>query len=207
MHRDKSSQFLMPIVESYPAGYPQYSALISSYDFFFVFRSFYRLRARLLLAKQDELHVLEAQLDQIDRDEASPFFLGTCRDDGNAGRAVLLSQIHLKLTEYGILPVLLSSWMVRAKTSTLDAVMSRCRQVLSYSRAKSRDTASLRNWLEEMGCLVEDETSYLERENDLVSLASPSDVAMKRLEDWIGDRLIRHYKGFRAVGLRVLLSL
>lgn len=137
----------------------------------------------------------------MDRDEASPFFLGTCRGDGNAGRAALLSQIHLKLTEYGTLspnPVFIN----RAKSSTLDVFMSQCRQLLSYGRANSRDSASLRNWLEETGCLVEDETSYLERENDLVSLASSSDVAMKRLEDWIEDRLIQYYKGFRVVIIR-----
>lgn len=40
----------------------------------------------------------------MDRDEASPFFLGTCRGDGNASRAALLRQIHLKFTEYGTLP-------------------------------------------------------------------------------------------------------
>ncbi len=100
---DESSIYLTATVESYPAGYPQYSALVSSYDFFFVFRSFRQLRARLLLAKQDELQVLEAQLEQLDRNEASPFFLGTCREDSNAGRAALLSQVHLKLTEYGTL--------------------------------------------------------------------------------------------------------
>lgn len=50
-------------VESYPRGYPQYSALISSSESFFIFRSFYRLRARVLLTKQDELNVLESRLD------------------------------------------------------------------------------------------------------------------------------------------------
>lgn len=74
--------------------------------------------------------------------------------------------------------------------------------MLSYGRANSRDTDSLRNWLEETGCLVEAETLYLEQQNDLVSLASSSDVAMKRLEDWVEDRLIQYYKGFRAVIIR-----
>jgi uncharacterized protein DUF6594 len=89
------------LVENYPSGYPQYSALISSYDFFFAFRSFRRLRSRVLLMKQDELNVLEAQLDQLDREEGRPFFLGTCRHDGNSDRNNLLNQIHLKLSEYG----------------------------------------------------------------------------------------------------------
>ena len=67
-----------------------------------MFRSFRRLRARLLLAKQDELELLEAQLDQSDSEEPSPFFLGTCRGDGNASRTAVLNQIHLKLADYGV---------------------------------------------------------------------------------------------------------
>ncbi|KAK4208936.1 hypothetical protein QBC37DRAFT_451551 [Rhypophila decipiens] len=168
-----------PEIESYPAGYPQYSALISSYDLFFVFRSFRRLRARLLLAKQDELCVLEAQLDQMDRDETVPFFLGTCRGgDQNPARAALLETLHLKLTAY-------------------DALVGECRNMLSYSRASSRDLASLRNWLDDTGCLSEDETVYLDRENDLVSLASSGDHAMKQIEDWIEDKVIDNYGDFR----------
>ncbi|KAK0644315.1 hypothetical protein B0T16DRAFT_305298, partial [Cercophora newfieldiana] len=167
-------------VESYPAGYPQYSALISSSDSFFVFRSFQRLRARLLLAKQDELNLLETELDNMDSAETSPFFLGTFRGNRNSARTSLLSSIQRKLTEY-------------------DSFVKQCRQMMSYSRANARDLASLRNWLEEAGCLSEEETVYLERENDLVSLATPNDQAMKQLEEWIEDWLIRHYKGFREV--------
>ena len=71
--------------------------------------------------------------------------------------------------------------------------------MLSCPRANARDVASLQSWLERTGCVHEDETSYLDQENELVSLASSSDLAMKQLEDWIEDRLIRYYKGFRAV--------
>lgn len=93
-----SSLFL---VEDYPAGYPRYSALISSYDPFFAFRSFRRLRARLLLLKQDELSILEEQFDQVDRLEASPLFLGQRRADRNTVRASIVSQIDSKLADYG----------------------------------------------------------------------------------------------------------
>ncbi len=78
--------------------------------------------------------------------------------------------------------------------------------MLSYGHANSRDLASLRNWLEEAGCLVEDETAYLERENDLISLASSRDLAMKQLEDWIEDWLVQYYRGFRAVLTRARAS-
>ncbi|KAI1311118.1 hypothetical protein F5Y03DRAFT_321598 [Xylaria venustula] len=167
-----------PPIEDYPSGYPQYSSLISSYDPFFAFRSFRRLRARLLLSKQDELSVLEAQLDRLDREEVSPFFLGTCRDDRNAERTTVLAQIYSKLADY-------------------DVFVGRCRHMLSYNSASSRDVTSLLNWLEGTGCLSEEETSYLDRRSDLVSLASSSDLALEQLEDWVEDRLIQHYQGFR----------
>jgi hypothetical protein len=78
--------------------------------------------------------------------------------------------------------------------------VDRCRQTLSCSLANARDVASLQNWLERTGCVKEDEISYLDRENELLTLASSSDLAMKQLEDWIEDQLIQYYKGFRAVG-------
>jgi len=94
---------LRAVVEDYPAGYPQYSALISSHDPFFAFRSFRQLRARLLCSMQNELDVLESQLHREDREEVSPFFLGTCRDDRNTARSALLAKIHSKLGDYGTL--------------------------------------------------------------------------------------------------------
>jgi hypothetical protein len=66
-----------------------------------VFRRFTRLRARLLLSKQDQLTLLENQLDKVDREEESPMFLGSTRLDRNAQRKEILSQIESKLQEYG----------------------------------------------------------------------------------------------------------
>ncbi|KAK4247053.1 hypothetical protein C7999DRAFT_41578 [Corynascus novoguineensis] len=186
-------------VENYPSGYPQYSALISSCDFFFTFRSFRQLRARLLLSRQDEIGVLEARLNQIDQEEASPFYLGSHRGDRNTTRAEVLTQIHSKLADYGIafidrLLKNLNHWL---KLQISDDLIERCRRILTYGRAGLRDVASLHNWLDETGCLTEEETTYLKRTSDLITLASSTDSALKRLEDWIEDWLIQHCKGFR----------
>ncbi|CAG7555634.1 unnamed protein product [Fusarium equiseti] len=62
-------------IEDFRPGYPRYTSLISSHGPFFLFRRFSRLRARLLLLKQDKLAVLEKQLDDIDDAEAFPIFL------------------------------------------------------------------------------------------------------------------------------------
>ena len=153
-----------------------------------------------MLARQDELNVLEAQLERLDRQEARPFFLGTCRGDENSQRKDLLNQINSKLSEYGkrtsIFPRL---FLVLKHCHVPDVSIDKCRQALSYAQVNKRDIASLRNWLEGNGSVSQDEISYLDLENDLISLASTNDPAMKQLEDWIEDRLIRYYKSFRAV--------
>jgi hypothetical protein len=51
--------------------------------------------------KQDELCMLEDQLDQVDRQEVSPLFLGVRRVDRNTARASVLSHINSKLADYG----------------------------------------------------------------------------------------------------------
>lgn len=60
-----------------------------------------RIRARLLLRKQDELSQLESQLDQVDRDETRELFLGNARRDRNSERARLLNEMEAALSRYG----------------------------------------------------------------------------------------------------------
>jgi len=62
-------------VESYKQGYPQFSALLSAHDPFFLCLRFSRLRARILLLKQDKLVLLENKLDRIDQEEQWLLFL------------------------------------------------------------------------------------------------------------------------------------
>lgn len=71
--------------------------------------------------------------------------------------------------------------------------------MLAYDRASPRDVTSLRNWLAETGCLTRTETAYLKQFDDLVTLGSSADPALKRLEDWTEDQLIQHYPGLRKV--------
>jgi hypothetical protein len=88
-------------VEDYRPGYPRYTALLAAYDPYLVFRRFSKLRTRLLLLKQDRLSVLEEKLEEIDRQERCPLFLGKSRCDGNAERLSLLSEIESQLAGYG----------------------------------------------------------------------------------------------------------
>lgn len=167
-------------IEEYRDGYPRFSALIAASGDFFIFRSFLRLRARLLLSKQDELSFLEQQLDQIDQNETSPIFLGKSRSDRNRNRSSTLHAIDTKLIDY-------------------DSLLERTYRIMNFNSALPRDVLSLQNWVEGTGCLSRDETKYLKHERELFSLVPPGDNAMKQLEDWVEDQLVRHYKNFRAV--------
>lgn len=91
------------LVEYYPAGYPRYSALIASYDRFFLVRRFRKIRARILLLKQDKLAILEERLDKIDIEENALLFLGKSRCDRNPERKHVLEELENKLADYGLL--------------------------------------------------------------------------------------------------------
>jgi hypothetical protein len=92
---------LTHLVEDYRPGYPRFTALLSAYDPYFLCRRFSKLRARLLLLKQDRLSVLEQKLEQVDHEETSPLFLGKSRCDRNSERISLLSDIESCLANYG----------------------------------------------------------------------------------------------------------
>lgn len=88
-------------VEQHRPGYPRFTALLSAHNPYFLCRQFNKLRARLLLLKQDQLSVLEQRLEQIDQQEESPLFLGKSRCDRNTDRISLLSEIEGRLADYG----------------------------------------------------------------------------------------------------------
>lgn len=56
---------------------------------------------RLILYKQDEISLLEAELHAIDDSEESPLFLGARRRDQNQERMAKLQQLDAALIEYG----------------------------------------------------------------------------------------------------------
>ena len=59
------------------------------------------MRSRLLLLAQDRVAQLETTLDQIDRDEPSPLYLGSSRRDKNQERQAVLSELRDALSVYG----------------------------------------------------------------------------------------------------------
>lgn len=89
------------LVEDYPSGYPRFSGLIGAHSAFSLFRRFSVSRARLLLVKQDRVCVLEKQLEELDQKEQRPLFLGTCRQDRNLERKIVLEELDRALADYG----------------------------------------------------------------------------------------------------------
>jgi hypothetical protein len=66
--------------------------------------------------------------------------------------------------------------------------------MLSFEAAKPRDVLSLQNWVNGNACLAREETAYLTRCNELLSVASLGDGAVSWLEAKVEDILIRFYK-------------
>ncbi|KAK8880192.1 hypothetical protein PGQ11_001486 [Apiospora arundinis] len=173
------------VVEDFRKGYPRYSALISSHSAFHVFRRFRILRVRLLLSKQDELSALEKQLNDVDRKEKKPLFLGALRSDANSERRRLLSNIDVALAEY-------------------DALAERNETALKRGAPRTRDVRNLANWLDNNGGIARDETEYIENPKfgeDLMAVgALGHDYSQDGLEGPITDALVL---GSKLVGRRV----
>lgn len=89
------------VIEEYRPGYPQYTTLLASADPFLVCRRFRRLRARLILLKQDKIMSLEQELDRLDDEEPHALNLSQLRLDQNEDRQKLLVELEHHLAEYG----------------------------------------------------------------------------------------------------------
>jgi hypothetical protein len=74
---------------------------MAAHGAFHIFRRFSDIRTRLLLLAQDKIVHLEEQLMRIDQAEKSPLFLASSREDKNAERQLILSQLGTCLEEYG----------------------------------------------------------------------------------------------------------
>ncbi|KAH7014191.1 uncharacterized protein B0I36DRAFT_48587 [Microdochium trichocladiopsis] len=158
--------------QSFPDGYPQYTALLATHSPWMIFRRFDKVGARILLLKQDKISVLEEKLEDIDQNERSLLFLGKSRSDRNEDRKVILQQLETAINNY-------------------DEFAQSFSRALNLQAANARDVTSLHNWIEGTGCLYEAETAYLSHQDELVALAPQADNTLLKLETSIEDFLIR----------------
>ena len=80
---------------------PRFCALIDAHPALNIFRRFSKLRARIILRKQDALSVLEQQLETLDRQETTALYLASNRLDGNTERQTVLDDIEKAVQDYG----------------------------------------------------------------------------------------------------------
>ncbi|KAI0547664.1 hypothetical protein F4679DRAFT_359081 [Xylaria curta] len=157
-------------VDNFRAGYPRYAALLSTHPSFHNFRAFKRLRLRLLLAKQDEIVVLENKLDEIDAAEQRGIFLGCMREDGNTARQDVLRDAKLAMSEY-------------------DEMIVQYRNTMALPASSQREVQNLQNWIDGTGSLDRSESSYLRYSSDLVNLASYRDNFTTYIESAVEECL------------------
>jgi len=139
---------------------------------------------------------LEKQLEKIDREEVVLLSLGSSRRDTNNKRSSILSEIDAALADYGT-P---SSLSLKTDTNNgTDALLERNRQVLSFEAALDRDVANLQNWVDGNGCIAREETAYLARAEDLLSVISPDDNAVMWLRALVEDSRVYFRERFGQV--------
>ena len=88
----------------------------------------------------------------------------------------------------------------------IDDFVWRIRYTSNIDLARSRDVQSLQNWVDGTGCIARAETSYLEKQSDLVSLGRQGDNAVQQLQIWVEDMLIRYWQDFRKVHVQNVAS-
>ncbi|KAF8533833.1 hypothetical protein BDD12DRAFT_863283 [Trichophaea hybrida] len=127
---------------SHLRGYPSLATFVSTDQSFFIFRRFDNLAARNLLNLQNELSHLETHM----------WNLHSQREDQNATRKQLMDEIRTKLDQY-------------QKAMKAQATM------LAFDGAPSDYVESFRNWVDGNKPTIEEESHFLDNDEDLCSLA------------------------------------
>ena len=81
-----------------------------------------------------------------------------------------------------------------------DALVQRNQRMLDYRPAPARAVLNLIEWTRNTACIARDETAYLDRVGDLITVATPSDDALERVEEALEDGFVRFRKSRRKVG-------
>jgi hypothetical protein len=81
-------------------------------------------------------------------------------------------------------------------TNIADAFVGRSHRILNFKAAEPLNILSLQNWVDGNACLAREETAYLARGNELLSVAFSDDSALAQIEAWIEDYLVRFSSGF-----------
>ncbi|KAL5383150.1 hypothetical protein DPSP01_006126 [Paraphaeosphaeria sporulosa] len=138
-----------------PQGYPRLAAFLDSDESFMIYRRFGFIQSRLILDKQDELRELEKRLDKLDRVEA--------KIDERWPRTRDLPDEHLeRRTE------LLKE--VEETFCSYVNLLNAARKMVAMNHPSKVDYNSVRNWMRLRNPLMEREASWIDHEEDMVTL-------------------------------------
>lgn len=165
------------------AGYADLAKFIASDKVFCIFRRFESLSARNLLYMQDEICELEERLRVVDEadlrsgDPAAWYSLHSRRDDKNVERGEIMRQVREKLCRYRkYVHQAFSSPEVRALlTGMAEKSLYMHSQCVKMEKARDMYVESVRNWVDGKKPVVEEESHFLDDQNDLASLGLRGD--------------------------------
>ncbi|KAE9364244.1 hypothetical protein N431DRAFT_421114 [Stipitochalara longipes BDJ] len=147
-------------------GYKKYTWFLDSDDNFLVFRRFGALNARILLALQDDLCVLEERLKELDNKyslkSAPRIHNGSFRYDQQVDRILIIDEIKETLKEY-------------------NQFLSTNSQLRAMASARPENIESVLNWhTTNEGAIDVVERSYLDHTDDLVQIKSRFRTPLRR---------------------------
>jgi hypothetical protein len=166
-----------------------FSRWVASTDAFLIVRQFSTLNARIILALQDDISLLEQQLDTIERKYSE-----VCPDDYNNGsfrqeifmdRKILLDKIFIALEKYSrsrhrLVPRQLC--IFESDMSTLDRFINEYYKLQNHPPAPKLDIRSVKRWLEvnHPDAISKDEAAYINHSEDLISVRPRSKSPIRR---------------------------
>ena len=72
-----------------------------------------------------------------------------------------------------------------------DAFIERNHRIIGFESAKARDVQNLQNWVDGNGCVAREETAYLQRSEELLTLSYAYDSAVIWSETLVEDNIVR----------------
>lgn len=164
-------------------GYRAFSTFLDSDNNFLVFRKFGTLNSRLLLYLQDKIAVAEKELGEIDlhysKEETGDVNNGSFRQEMIVERVQALERIHLLIKEYSKDPQI--KYEALNFLILEDGLLLQYSAICAWPEAPKSNVQSVRNWLHSTkNAIYDEETAYINRSHDLVSLAPKAKSPLRR---------------------------
>ncbi|KAK5046920.1 hypothetical protein LTR84_007274 [Exophiala bonariae] len=173
-------------IHNTPQGYPRLAAFLDSDENFMVYRHFGYLQSRLLVEKQNDLHLLEIELEELDcSDEAEdPRRLQTRRDydaEHMRERVQLLKRIERKWLEYSNL-------------------LAAAQKLTKFNKPTEGEYVSVRNWIEGQNGVLDEDAEFVYQKEDLITLRPGREYA------WLDAGVERFLRSFDCRFIRWLFQ-